>query len=337
MTAKQNANLIPIIHRLVTNNYGENYWFNACAKYVMECLGEKDYDYSFFAGITGDNFTQHYKFGFMGDGVNAYHEVYGDEEFFKNIFKKCGYEADYIFVREMAEDKEKYIKEISEYIDKGIPVISLGWDDRPTGVYVGYEEGGEILLYISGENEEPQPISADKALEKNITYNDACIFVREKKGNVSLAEIYREAILALPELLTLNNEKYCFGAAAFRKWADDIEGGIFDGMKKEKFEEWGMYTNFVCVLATNGSCCFGFLDKALELNPDMVFLKEISDLYHRTGAMWGELEEMGGGFNITLETLQDREKRGKIAAKLRDFGKVVDDIVRVLDEGIKQL
>ncbi len=342
----KNENLIPIIHRLVTNNKGENYWFNACAGYVMECLGEKDYDYSFFAGITGDNFTQHYKFGFYGDGVSAYPEFYGEGEFFRNIFAICGYEADYVFVRDMAENREKYLNEIVRYIDMGIPVISLGSDVRPTGVYVGYEEGGEVLLYMSGENDEPKRISADIAMKKNGSRsgdftlteeknpdNDACIFVREKKESVPLADIYRKTIFKLPELLTVNNEKFCFGAAAFRKWADDIDSGIFDEMEIEKFDGWGMYQNFVCVLATNGSCCFNFLNKALELNPDMNFLREISDLYRKTGAMWGELEEIGGGFNISLETLQNKEKRAKITEKLRDFAYVFDDIVNVLKKG----
>ncbi len=53
MITKQSNNIIPIIHRLVTDEYGENYWFNGCAKYVMECLGEPDYDYWFFARADG--------------------------------------------------------------------------------------------------------------------------------------------------------------------------------------------------------------------------------------------------------------------------------------------
>ena len=48
MSERKKSNLIPVIHRLVTDENGENYWFNGCAKYVMECLGEKDYDYLFF-------------------------------------------------------------------------------------------------------------------------------------------------------------------------------------------------------------------------------------------------------------------------------------------------
>lgn len=95
-----------------------------------------------------------------------------------------------------------------------------------------------------------------------------------------------------------------------------------------------MYQNFICVLATNGSCCYPFLEKAQKLNPDMSFLEELSALYNKTKDMWFELEAMGGGFNITLEVLQDKEKRAKITSKLREFATVIDEIVKVLNVGL---
>ena len=58
---KRSNNLIPIIHRLITEEYGEIYHFNGSAAYVMECLGEKEFDYLFFAGLTGDVSVQHYR------------------------------------------------------------------------------------------------------------------------------------------------------------------------------------------------------------------------------------------------------------------------------------
>jgi len=43
--------------------------------------------------------------------------------------------------------------------------------------------------------------------------------------------------------------------------------------------------------------------------------------------MWNEqngedLESIGGGFNITLETLQNKNRRSRIAAKLREKQRV---------------
>ncbi|MDR1532496.1 MAG: hypothetical protein LBS62_10040 [Clostridiales bacterium] len=102
-------------------------------------------------------------------------------------------------------------------------------------------------------------------------------------------------------------------------------------------EETGI--TYVCNLATNASCCYSFLEKALELNSDMTFLSEISALYRKTAEMWGgdnntndpgSLEILGGGFNVTSETLNDPDKRSRIIAKIRDFADVIDKVVQVL-------
>ena len=252
MFIKQSNNMIPIIHRLITSEHGENYWFNGCAVYVMESLGETDYDYSFFAGLTGDCFVQHYKFGFFGDGIDSYYQFNGDGKFFEDIFVNCGYFATFVFSRDLCKNKEMNLHTLIGYIDKGVPVITLGIDGPPCGVFVGYEENGKTLLFIFGDNDEPQRISYEKAMEDNNPDVGGWIFVGEKKENIQLAKIYKDAIIALPGVLTTNNERFCFGTAAFHKWADDIDGGIFENMKPEEFEGWSMYQNFVCVLATNG-------------------------------------------------------------------------------------
>jgi len=157
---------------------------------------------------------------------------------------------------------------------------------------------------------------------------------------VNLAELYRKRILTLPQLLTKKTEGYCFGAEAFRSWAADIENGRFDGMKPEEFDPWYMYTVYVCNLATNSSCCHDFLDKALQLNPDLKFIGEIHNLYEQMRRMWNDqngedLEAIGGGFNITLNALQDKNRRSRIAAKLREFAEVTDKVVLVVNGGLK--
>lgn len=71
-TAPEKAQ-ISNIRRLITSMHRENYWMNECAGYVMECLNEPDYDYWFFAGLSGDNFAQHHALNgrFYGDGVSG--------------------------------------------------------------------------------------------------------------------------------------------------------------------------------------------------------------------------------------------------------------------------
>jgi hypothetical protein len=239
-----------------------------------------------------------------------------------------------------------YLNTLLAYIDKGIPVITWG---SQVGVYVGYEDYGKVLLLITGNNSQPERIPLDKALQGWVDIDwffqgeGGWIFVGEKKENRSLAEIYREAICKIPRLLSVKTEAYCFGPEAFRAWARDIENGKFDGMANEEFRAWEHYTNYVCVLATNGSCCHEFLKRARELNPDFSFLDEISTLYRRTAEIWGgdnnrndanSLEILGGGFNVTLEALQDKEKRAKIAAKIREAADCADSVVKVMETNL---
>jgi DNA-binding transcriptional MerR regulator len=352
MITKQSNNIIPIIHRLVTDEYGENYWFNGCARYVMECLGEKDYDYWFFAGITGDLFTQHYPHTkYTGDALSSYMMQEKPSEYVEEIFAKCGYSATFVSKTELNKNTKMYLQTLIAYIDKGIPVIMwANWSG--VGVFVGYEECGNVLLYISGNNNEPERIPLEKALEMkpNPEAVDNCmkgnpdeegwIFVGDKKEDRPLSVIYREAIRSIPRYSKRKTASYCFGAEAFRAWASDIEQGKFDHMIVEEFDTWAYYTNYLCVLATNGSCCYGFLNKAQELNPDFTWLDEIKGLYYRMGLLWNnnngnDLEALGGGFNVTLEVLQDKEKRTKIAELIRKCGDYMDEAVRIINENIK--
>ncbi len=347
MITKQSNNIIPTIHRLVTDEYGENYWFNGCAKYVMECLGEPDYDYWFFAGLTGDVFTQHYTYTkYSGDALSSYMMDEKPAQFVEEIFTKCGYAATFVSKKDLQKNTGMYLQTLIAYIDKKIPVIA--WGEAPVigelgvGVFVGYEDYGKVLLYITGNNNQPERILLDKALEGQAN-TDGWIFVGDKKENRPLAELYREAIHAIPQYQNVKTDTYCFGAEAFRAWARDIENGKFDEMTVEEFDTWAYYTNYVCVLATNGSCSSVFLKRARELNPDMGFLEEVSALYRRTAEMWGgdnnrndtdSLEALGGGFNITLVVLQDKEKRGKIASKLRKFAECADEIIQTIRKNI---
>ena len=340
MVTKQSNNVIPIIHRLVTDEYGENYWFNGCAKYIMECLGEPDYDYWFFAGLTGDVFTQHYSFTkYSGDAVSSYMMDEKPAEYVEEIFAKCGYAATFVPKRDIRKNTEMYLKTLIAYIDKGVPV---GKWDNSLGVFVGYEDYGKVLLYITGNSNQPERTTLEKALEGKPDA-DGWIFAGVKKESRPLAGLYREAIRAIPQFFGVRTESYCFGPEAFSVWAADIENGKFDGMTVDEFDIWSYHTNYVCVLATNGSCCHEFLKRAWELNPDMAYLEQVGALYRRMAEMWGgdrnrndadSLEALGGGFNITLDALQDKERRGKIAAKIREFAAVTNEILQVLKENL---
>ena len=365
MTLKQSNNIIPNIHRFITSEHGENYWFNGCARYVMESLGEytadsdlmtdeikdgtaviKDYGYWLFAGLSGDIFTHFYyhNHDFGGDAVSSIRIHEGDTAFVESIFEKCGYASTYVQGQELSKNKEMYRQTLIGYIDKGIPVIA--WGSAPTavcGVYVGYEEYGKTLLYLTGDKSTPERISFEAALfdnpedMKSGDLKGGWVFLGEKVQDRPIAEIYQKAIQDLTAALTRKSDTFYFGPEALRAWADAIDGGWFDKITPDEFDLWGMHTNYVCVLATNGSCAHNFLMRAMILNPDMDFLDDINKLYKRTADIWNndngqDLEALGGGFNVSLETLQNKEKRGKIAAKIREAAVCMDEVVQILQD-----
>lgn len=351
MTTRQSNNILSYIHPLVTLHYGENYWFNGCAKYVMECLGEPDYDYWFFSGLTGDNLAQVYaRDRFRGDGATDY-MVSGAEKgkFIENVFAKCGYASTYVAQKDVRANPEMYLQTLMAYIDKGIPVIRYfyGW-----GVFVGYEDYGRTLLYMTADKPEPERIPCEGLFtfpERSPAQSDewadllgsGWCFVGEKKKQPELGQLYRNVILDMPRLLTIKTDEYCFGAEAFTSWADEIENGRFEGMEPEAFDDWAMYKVYVCNVATNGSCRV-FLERALEKNPDMIFITGIIQQYKKLAILWNGsdgqtsyrsecMESLGGGFNVTLEALNDKRKRKAIADKIRECADCMSQVTAILN------
>lgn len=358
-------------HRLVTDELGENYWFDGCARYVMECLHELDFDYNFFAGLTGDVFAQYYTRGdFRTEGVSGYmlydgwtSDLCEDDGCFRlceskqgfvgRLFETCGYSCEFVGKEELRRNPKSHLEALSRQIDRGVPVIAWDVGELPVGVIVGYENCGETLLYITGNSGTPRRISLEKALESCVE-SAGWIFVVGRSDRLSLAEIYRERIRTLPKLLSTDTGKFCFGASAFRVWADDIENGKFDNICENDFNLWQSHTAYVCGLATNSSCLNSFLGQAYELNPDtasflerayllnpdMGFLRKISVLYLHCKELWcgdGGLESIGGGFGATLKTLRDKQLRMQITAKLREAAKINDEIVKTLIGGIEEV
>lgn len=372
MITKHSNHIIPNIHRFIISEHGENYHFNGCARYITESLGEytpdsdlmteeiynckkavTDFGFWFFAGLTGDILAQVYSYGeYMGESASSCIFNSDGGSFFEKIFEKCGYASTFVSGKQLAANREMHIANLMAYIDKGIPVIAVTHNGPPWGIYVGYEEFGQTLLYLSGDRSEPERIPIEKIIVEGvdlpqhihaspdeINVAKGWIFIGEKKRTVNAAQVYRDIICDMPGLLNTRTDKYCFGAEAFRAWANAVESGNFDGVKPENFDDWGAYVSNICNMATNGSCAHNFFKRAQGLNPDMTFLDDINRLYERTAEIWNndngeDLEALGGGFNVTLEVLQDKEKRRKIAAKIYEAADCMDQVVRILNENL---
>lgn len=350
-----NTKMIPHIPKVFFNRGGENYHFNSALRYVMDCIGAMKFaDYSLIAGITGDIFIPFYSLkGFKGDSASDY---YLGLRNFPSIFEKLGYTAQSISIGELQSEKVKYLKKITGSIDKGVPVIL--YYGGPPGVIVGYEEDGNTLLYLRENMTEPERLVLDENFYKTeVLDTKGWVIIGNKNREVSLKQIYREAIIQLPKLLTVKTEDYVFGAEAFRTWANDIESGKYEKINIDFFT----YEVYVLNLATNSGGSQEFLEKAQELNPDFTFLEEVRKQYRITNYLWngghwikdvhspvereelkqlyGEynLETLGGAFGCKLETLQEKEKRVLIVNQIRKLADCMDEVVRIVCENLKQI
>ena len=348
--------MVPHITKVFFNGNGENYHFNSAVRYIMECLGETELaDYSLIAGITGDFYTQFYSYnGFKGDSAS---DLYlGNLE---SVFDKIGYDALAVSIDELHSDRTHFIKRITDSIDRGVSVI---WrHGGPTGVLVGYEDNGNTVLYLRKDMKEPERLVLDENLfiinPLKPSHGGSIIIVGNKKREVSLKQLYRDAVIQMPELLTKKTYDYVFGAEAFRAWANDIENGRYEKIGVDFFT----YEVYVLCLATNSGGCQEFFEKSQELNPDFTFLENVRKQYRITNYLWNggywskEVEEMsspeereeikriygtenletlGGAFGCNLETLQDKEKRTLIVKQIRRFADCMDEVVRILQTNL---
>ena len=330
---KLSNNVISELHNLVTWHYGQNYPFNGCMQFIMEKIDRYDLaDYQLFAGISGDSFT--FCYGDNGEYNDCLSVVTNGPVFMNDIFDQIGYEHIYITKDQINFNKKLYIEMVVDYIDKGIPVLvrfAVGKHGNYQ-VICGYEDNGTTLLFLDGDATVPAKLDTRKEIK------DDWIFIGDKKKDVDIAKLYLDSVLRIPHWLTMPDNEYgvSFGAKGFYKWASDIENERYTSLTSDTFDSWRDYTVYVCNLATNSGGSYNFLNKAYALNPDLNFIPELIKLYYHAGSnqpghLWYDLENLGGGFNVSLELLQDKEKRKTISDKVREMGNCMENVIQIIN------
>ena len=341
------ANKLPGIRGIANGMEGKNYPFDDCMAFIMERLGENpQLDYWTFTWITGDGFTQIYN---KNQSTRCEYCVSGylaGREHINNVFNAIGYDCTYVTAKQINADKGQFIQKVKDYINNGIPVlVKTTMAETPTEnseftycLFVGYEDGGNILLYTN-------PYENIVSYDTNNTIKQDWIFIGEKKRDVIYSDIILNAVKNMRHRLTMpeNNGK-CYGAAAFRSWADDVENGRFDN----ESDLWANYGVYFCVLATNSwannisdAPYASLINKFAQIHPEFGVVKDkIAEQYFKigngdgAGGIWKELEDLGGGFNVSNKALCDKEKKTKICEKLREAADCMEAVARILQQNI---
>ena len=321
---------------------GQNYWFNGCMEYLMECLGEsKDYNYWFFSDVTGDSLTQLYSKNINEMALcfsrNAFNNTLA-----KSAFDACGYEVEYIS-NIAEEDRNLYISKIKSYIDKGIPVIAHGG----FGVWDSYGENGWEWYCICGyDNDELYYLTCDKSEPKNLpTAFTDLILVGDKKETPTLADVYKKTVMDIPSyILRPSTSEYSFGKQAFIDWAESFQNNTFTNIPAEDINTWNVHGTYLCMAGTNG-CAFNCLENALKLNPEMTFINELFPLYKKHSEVFhilayrdannqNDYQNGGihGGFNIKPETIKSKKLMEPINRQIMKSAKICDEIIAIFEK-----
>ena len=306
---------------------GQNYWFNGCMEYAMECLGEdiKTYDYWFFSNITGDSLTQLYS---KDPNVTAWCPSCNvfDHAFARRAFDACGYEFEHVPGVTDA-NRAGLLPRIKASIDRGVPVICRGGGKIYEYANIcGYD--GDTLLLLVCDKDAPQ-ILPGKFTE--------LVFIGAKKGRPAPAEVFKRTLMAIPAFLTRPaTSAYSFGKQAFMDWAGSFQNGAFDNVPASHINAWNAHGTHLCMLGTNG-CANDLLRRARETNPALApqvdalapLYNALSEIFHELAYRDGGLR---GGFNITPETIKDKAQMKVVSDAIMRAAAVCDDILRVFQK-----
>jgi hypothetical protein len=315
-------------HPLLDKYKDQNYAFCGCMALMMQYLEEsKDYSYWFFSGVSGDCFTQVY-----GQDIAKWYQCLShacfDERLIKRVFDACGYDFTFVSAESFTANKEKYLQKVVSHIDRDLPVIAKGFSfpfgDKLCPVeeiscVVGYENGGQTLLYLPDTSATPTPFPLD------IPYT--LVFSEEKKKTPPLPEAYAQAIANIPLLnLASPRDGVSFGAHAFLDWADALENGKFDDIPVEGLGNWQHYGAYLCIIATNVSCPH-FLNRANELCPGIKELPAINEAMEKMRTHIDELCSIEGGFGMEEHKLKDRELMQPVREIIRKYAGFYNELL----------
>lgn len=242
-------NHIPI-HPLQYPDQGQNYVFNGCMTFLMECIGEKNgqYDYWFFSTVSGDSYVQVFSKN-KEKWITCFSHAKFDRELIKRVFDAVGYNFTYLEAKDWRKDKEAVKAKIKEYIDKGVPVIGKGFysifhdTELPTSeisCIIGYENDGDCFYRLGEENTDLVAFTLDD------TPPYTFVFIGEKKEVPPVAEVYRNALKIAPQLMRTapyDNQDVYFGNDAFEQWANMLEGNFYR-MTREEYDATNTIANW---------------------------------------------------------------------------------------------
>lgn len=347
--------MIPNIERLYEKKT-ENYMFPSCMRSVMCALQENpDFDFLFFAGVTGDLFTQLWvnpKWQYNDSYSQTCHQTLDP---IRKAFLACGYDFEYIPKAEIQKDRPKYLQRIIESIDRGIPILTFGIVGPPVcSIIFGYDENGDVLIGWSQFTDEPHPdndgphmecISENYFQKRNgLDHSDALIFIGDKKYTPSIADGIRKSILAISsyadfaEIDGWNSQSIVFGQEAFDAWADSLLDDSCFMSECMLDSPLDTYMSCIVQIGTNMHYMQEYLNRAYTLCPDLsALIEELRKAYRKVSDAFMKVTEFQGGyfFEKDRNALLQKDFRVKLSELIRKLGVQYGNVAEVVKSYVK--
>ncbi len=350
-----------LTRKIITNvekiyeNKTENFMFPSCMRSIMSALGEdKNYDFLFFAGASGDLFTQLWinpKWQYNDSYSGACHHTISP---IHNAFTACGYDYEYVPKAELQKNKSKYIRKITQSIDNGVPVLTFGIVGPPIcSIIFGYDENGEVLIGWSQFTDEPHPESDgphEECMAKNyfqkrggLEKSDGLVFIGNKNSTPSAADGIRGALknssklAGLPETQGLYSQQIVFGKQAFDAWADSLLDDAYFQDESRLPAPLDTYMSCIVQIGTNLHYMQEYLNRACEMCPDISpMIERFREAYQAVGAAFQKVTDFQGGyfFEEDRKALLNKGFRRELSKRVVYLGECYEKAARVFDSCI---
>ena len=206
------------LHRLYWTDRTENYMFDGCLRSVLAALGEPQYNFDFFAALTGDFFTQ------MFDPARAVDSLTHDcfqPQMAEHAFSACGYGCTVLQGDAIATKSDQALARVRESVERGVPAIVRGLAGHDAFCLIGGYGDGETLFVNFWDDQ----TSADgyTPIETGLAGTTELILAGDKVGEPALGEVFHTILESIPKHLTRAPQGSCvFGRQAVMRWAEAL-------------------------------------------------------------------------------------------------------------------
>ncbi|MCL2508651.1 MAG: hypothetical protein FWF05_05700 [Oscillospiraceae bacterium] len=350
------AKKIKKIRRLWHDLKCENFYLEGCFAAALKAAGDAPkarkkpptsdtkklplaFEYTFLLTVSGTLFTQTYPSPSSSAGMSS--EL--GHLIMPHMFQRLGWSYLYIDRDMIASQPELVMEAIKASIAKKIPVISRGighvqlkeryFDCLPEWCLIGgYDKNGRLLVNIY-----PEDAVTDKSgytvIENGLPGSDGLYILVEKRQKMDAAQLYKEALYAIPALVSMPNYNgVSFGRQAYYDWAGamlnddnfaDLSGDFYEGFL------WRGYQAPWIAALTNECYIRRFFDQIIA-ECGLPQAAKVKEIYTRIHAELFKMQELhGGDFDADREVISGREVREELAGILRRMGDLHSELIEL--------